>query len=160
MSLIFFPMFNALPRIHNRASLHSQLSNMQRESSCKPSVAMPPLQGRILQCIGNLFFLAMVQWKAGKLLWRIIMSAEPMLPFPLSPIAPEQGTHACPPPPFPSPQVGGLRLEVAADEVNHEVHYFNRKTAEQAINYYITKMTAGPPHSKLLIVPQMCWMKK
>ncbi len=54
-------------------------------------------------------------------------------------------------------QVGGLRLEIAADKTSQKVHYFNRKTAEEGINYSIGTFNATAPDKSIFLVPKMCW---
>ena len=55
-------------------------------------------------------------------------------------------------------QVGGLRLEVAVD--GDKPQYFNRKTAEDSVNYsFRTFKSDTPPPNSMYAVPQYCWPK-
>lgn len=56
-------------------------------------------------------------------------------------------------------QVGGLRLEVAIQKgsVGKNISYFNRETAEEAVNYKIAKITQEIPDPSKFLVPKICW---
>ena len=55
-------------------------------------------------------------------------------------------------------QVGGLRLEVLAEEKNHTINFFNRKSAEVSINYSLT-FKDKPNFNNTFMVPKICWKK-
>ena len=53
-------------------------------------------------------------------------------------------------------KVGGLRLEVLAQKGTQEVKYFNRKTAEENINYSFLHFSGATPGDHLFDVPKAC----
>ena len=53
-------------------------------------------------------------------------------------------------------KVGGLRLELLAQKGTQEVKYFNRKTAEENINYSFFHFSSDKPGDQLFAVPKAC----
>lgn len=63
-----------------------------------------------------------------------------------------------------NPQVGGLRLELAVEknQKKNKPAYFNRKTAEETINYGFLDFNpdvAPGRNDSIYLVPKYCWGK-